>query len=228
MAGVQQLAQALSNLALKPKKQRKRRPRKRQPQPPTPGTSGTVTSQAAGGRRRRRRQGRGCSTTMEGEIILRRRELLLTAKSKAELVGAALIDPNSFSYLKGLAKSFNRFVFRRFNVYWKPAVGTMTDGMVAFGVLWDPVKTVTATRDLVTSLTPVKDMPVWQGNELAPLVCSPPMLAQVKSYAIGQAASGDMAAPGQLLYAVSASATTEKFWGELWVEYEVVLAGTTA
>lgn len=137
--------------------------------------------------------------------------------------------PTRFSWLSGLAKSFDRYRFISCAVEYKAAVGTVESGLVTFGPDWDAsAKDVTYKRNMVMALTPICEGPVWQSSRLA---LPPSRLQTRREYRL--MASSDSRTEDQAFdvmpctIAYSCSGSKAITYGELWVEYDVELFGTS-
>lgn len=179
-----------------------------------------------GRRSRRRRNGRG--STIEGQARIRRTELLqevkVTTSNNAYVgnTGALSLSVRDFTWLKTLAGAFDRVTWHYMRVFWKPAVGTTTDGLFALGIDWNlSTRAEDVTRAKVLACQPVMDVPVWQPAEI---VCPAAKLMSRKEYVLGSPDLADIQ-PGRLLYDVPKVA---KVFGEIWIEYDVTLFGTSA
>lgn len=179
--------------------------------------------------RRRQRTGRvgpGRVINPEGTVVIARCELLEEVKgSKNGNKGAIYLQPLKFTWLKGLAGSFDRVSWVSASVIWKPAVGTNSDGLICYGVDWNS-NTVPNTRAGILALTPIADHPVWQSTEANPLILPASKLQSRKDYAV----TGDSTVPafdkgpGVLAWAITSEDV--KVYGELWIHYHVRLFGT--
>lgn len=167
-----------------------------------------------------------------GEIRIRRRELLVSAKSGAdpgkEAIFSSQLYPSSFPWLKNVAKCFERFKWNRLEFTWRPAVGTTTNGLVTYGILWDPAAKAPDSRDKVSALTPVMDHPFWQSTENSPLTIAGPRLRARNWYNMSSTDVSD-SSPGLFALAFAfGSSVINTLMGEIWVEYDIVLDGTVS
>lgn len=132
---------------------------------------------------------------------------------------------NFLPWLAGLASSWERIIWHTLEVSWRPSVGTTTNGIIAYGVDWDPKKADAApTRAQVTSLTPVKDHPIWQATDSMPLRAARNMLQSRKHYILRGAELLD-SCPGSILVSVINAPKDLSSLGELWCRYDVTLLG---
>lgn len=217
MQGLKQLVVQHQNRGPKRTGRRKKRTGR---QVVAPQVQEPIMRAAKSGRRRTR------NTQSDGSMTVTRDELLKVVSvdtGKTVASGSVKLHPDSFSWLKGVAKSFERAVWKNARVYWKPAVGTHVNGLLVAGVDWAS-KMDGADRSKIQALTPIMDFPVWQGNATNPMVLPPSRLMSRKEYVLASSAAED-SAPGSLVY----NCTTGQagFMGELWVRYTVQLFGTT-
>lgn len=175
----------------------------------------------------------------EGHMRVSRDELLFAATTddKGSLFASIPLNPTVpqkgttttfFNWLSGLAKSYEMIVWHKLEVSWRSAVGTTQDGMVAYGIDWQVRDTAydpgqVQRRPAVTSLTPVKDHPIWQSTDAMPLRAAVKFLQSRKHYIMRSSEIVDTA-PGSLLLSVM-NGPARKDVGELWVRYDVSLLG---
>lgn len=193
-------------------------------------TSGASTSASAAPRRRKKRKSRSSNSIGEqGTVTLQRRELLGTVKVASNATSATGhfdILPDSFSLLKTIAASFDRIQWKRLNVYYKPAVGSTVGGLVTVGMDWDWSTSDNVNRAKISGLTPSFTCAVWQDNESKPMVLPSQRLMSRLWYTpkIGEYVDKG---PGKLHWAADIEAfKAEKVFGELWVDYSVIMQGT--
>lgn len=130
-----------------------------------------------------------------------------------------------FSWLSGLAASYERIVWHKLEVSWRPAVGTTESGIICYAVDWDPKDTGAAvTRPMVTSLTPVKDHPIWQATDSMPYRAPVGFLQSRKHYVMRATEIADTC-PGSLLVSLENGPASKSLVGELWIRYDVTLIG---
>lgn len=181
--------------------------------------------QSTSGTRRRKKRG---MSTVDGQMRVSRDELLASVSvpaQKASIAGIENLTPKSFSWLSNVARSFERCVFHSAQVYWRPAVGTNTDGMICYGVDWN-WSAGTPTRETVVAKTPAFDHAVWQDTRKQPMILPASKLASRKEYLLDSAQTQDTG-PGQIVYAAQSTVMDkEKFLGELWIRYDITLFGT--
>lgn len=183
-----------------------------------------------GSRRRRRRRGGGNGVIANsGEVTLSRVELLTSVELPANKgEGAAAVEllpsANVMSWLYKISVAFDRIVWMRARVTWKPCVGTTTNGSLVYGVDWNSNKSG-PTRESVQALTPNVENAVWQA---ATLVLPQDRLMTRRYYNLNSASKEDRQ-PGTLSYHVKGAAqATAQPLGDLWIEYTVRLSGTQA
>lgn len=167
----------------------------------------------------------------EGHMRVSRDELLtvVTAGSSGDASLTILADPvrskDDFPWLSGIASSWERVVWHKLELSWRSAVGTTTDGMVAYGLDWNsPSSSKTSPkREEIVALTPVHDHPIWQSTDGRPLVGPANMLRSRNQYIMGSTDSND-AAPCSIMVNVSGGPANKKV-GELWVRYDLTMSG---
>lgn len=175
-------------------------------------------------RTRTRRQEARSTRLLDGELRIKRKELLESvalAEGKTELVLTKKLIVDSFPWLGNLAKSFEKVKWHAMKAYWKPAVGTTEGGLVTVGMRWDTTKE-SENRVAVAAQTPSQTCAIWEDGERRPLVLPPARLMTRAWYIIGEEKSDS--GPGMLEVGISGPAG--KVLGEVWVEYSVTLAGT--
>nr|QQO81430.1 capsid protein precursor [Soybean thrips permutotetra-like virus 3] len=158
-----------------------------------------------------------------------REELMftVTTDSKGWYGASVPINPLSakdqFSWLAGLASSWERIVWNSLSFHWRSAVGTTADGSVAYGVDWESNNSMPKDRTVVTSLSPVADHPVWQTTQGKPMVCPKRLLQSRLQYLLTQ---GDVADRGPGVFKVMVQgAAASKMIGEFWISYDVSMYG---
>lgn len=185
----------------------------------------------------RRRKKRASAT--QGSIVVSRKELIKTVTleaSASDVGGNIILAPSSFTWLAGLAKSFEDYQWQSLRIWWRPAVGTSTSGMIAYGVDWNFSSAGNKTckllhvespkRNQVVALTPSADHAIWQDTTSRSLVL-PANLMRTRRWFVLGTEKADLA-PGQLAYAATSDAAGAggKFLGEIWASYSVRLFGT--
>jgi len=227
---VNALVQALQRLAVQPQPQQgKRKKRNRRRGKGYDGGIIVPTGQPGMPPRPNPRNGLGLISGTEASMRVRRAEVMfmITTAPGGTYGGAIPLNPiqskDQFSWLAGLATSWERIVWNRLAFSWRSAVGTTTDGLVAYGVDWEANTTVPTNRGQVAALYPVADHPVWQSTQNVPLVLPVAMLQSRRHYLLNE---GDLAdrCPGTLKIGVQ-GAPGAKVVGEIWVEYDVVMLG---
>lgn len=174
---------------------------------------------------RRRRRAPRSDVGTSGSIRVRRCELFQTVTVDTKnnpAYGSVTIVPSSsvMTWLNGVSKSFDRIKWHKCRLYWKSAVGTMTDGLITFGVDFDSSATINS-RASVTALTPVYDGPVWQTG--ASINIPQNRLSTRNQYSITSSDKFDQTF-GSLAYYCNGS--DKKSYGDIWIEYDVTLSGT--
>lgn len=129
-----------------------------------------------------------------------------------------------------MSSSFERYRWESVQIYWRGATGTTFGGLIAFGVDWtgrSKLSGVGIDRKKVTGLTPLCDVPVWTDSTNRPLSLPKGELQTRPWYGLGDVTEID-AGPGNLAFSVyHDTVTSEKFLGEFWIRYRVLLQGTT-
>lgn len=219
---------AMSSISVQAPSKRKRSRKPRKSPANVPAAEGAVYQQPGPSVRRRRPATSGCNPG-QGEVRVGRRELLKAVNATdpgQSVLYTIQILPENLPWLKGLAKAFERYKWRSVSISWRPAVGTTTNGMVAYGCAWDVPSESPPDRDAVVSLTPVNDHPVWQSSEKTPLRPPVSRLQSRPWYNLGGSDAFDRA-PFSVQFALSStSAAKSSLVGELWVTYDIVLMGT--
>lgn len=179
-----------------------------------------------GGNRARSRIGNG------GRIVLSRDELLVQVKTspgKLESTFSVDLKPSTgvMPFLFRLALCYQRIKWIRAHISWRPACGTNTNGIVSYGVAYNNTRSIT-TRELVTSLTPCNDHPVWQSTGITPLIIPTDMLMSRKWYALNTSADDPFDQQmGKFYVGISHdNATAAESRGEFWISYTVEMEGT--
>lgn len=195
---------------------KKKRTRRRKNQPamggPTPGTSGSVGVSKF-------------NMTQQGMCRMKRDELLasITTSNAGDFIKTLEISPLAFNWLKTVAGAFDRYIYHHVSFFWRPAVGTLTNGSLAVGVDYRFTGNVN-THERVVSLFPSMSVPVWQDTTGRPLVIPPRLLMSRREYTLGLTNKSD-AMPGDLCVHLHCSEKSA-FVGDLWVRYDVTFMGT--
>lgn len=182
-------------------------------------------------RKRKRNGAAGSSTSVnsDAQINISRTEVIAVIKtdSTGGVTGHVDLIPDSFGFLKGLAKCFDRFRWDAFKVFYKPAVGSTIGGFVSVGMDWDFAGTDVA-RAKLSGYSPNFTTAAWTDTESRPMVF-PSSRLQSRSWYMPNAGSSVAyvdKGPGKIHYAVESSAKSTTI-GELWCSYRVTMAGTT-
>lgn len=165
-----------------------------------------------------------------GRIILSREELLIqvvtTANSTESVTGKSLKpSANLMPFLFRLSSCYQRIRWLSMQIFWKPAVGTNTNGIISYGVAFNNQQI--KTRAGVLSLTPCCDHAVWQGSG-APLTVPAEMLMTRRWYVLNATGenSFDEAVGTFHLGLTHDSKSTADSRGEFWIRYRVEMEGT--
>lgn len=176
---------------------------------------------------RRKKNGGGVSD--DGVIHLRRCELLKTitlSANSGDATGEVDLFPSSFSFLKGLYKSFDRLRWNSLEFYYKPAVGTTYGGLVSMGIDWDFVGTGVYSRQQISALTPTSTCAAWADTQNTPMRL-PANRIQSRMWYTPQSGENVDKGPGSLAWAASGTTETKATTlGEIWVRYSVTMSGT--
>lgn len=176
------------------------------------------------GRRRRRGAGSNAITSDAGAITVSRCEFVAEVKKDSDYF---VLSPLRLPWLKGLAASFDRYVWLKAHIVYKAAVGTTKSGLVAVGPDWDSYHSTSYSRQDVLAYTPVYESPVWQSGRLA---LPPSRLMTRKEYRLkewtSQATEGEVFDLFPCVVVYNCSGTETITYGEIWVEYTVRLIGT--
>lgn len=165
-----------------------------------------------------------------GTLTITKRELLTTvtlAAEQAETLGSIPLVCGSFPYLKGLSASFDRVVFRKMHLWFKPAVGTTYPGRVSMGVDWD-FKSKPTERKQLAGFTPTATAAAWEDTEKAQMVLPRSSLQSRTFYSTsGPKTEYVDQGPGMLHWGVSGKEDPKiATISEIWAEYTVTLSGT--
>lgn len=176
-------------------------------------------------RRKPRARKERTAVSVDGEIHMKRHELVSTLKANnAKLSDNIVIKPASFNFLTGIAPSFERSRWLKLHFYYKPAVAVTTGGLVAMGVDWDGT-TAVSDREKVLAFTPSQSIPVWQDSQAKPLVL-PASRLQSRTWYAHNSSTALESSVGTLRIAGTTTAETNSVVGEVWVYYEMVMQGT--
>lgn len=162
----------------------------------------------------------------DGTIRVKRKEFLASIENG---FGYKLIHPSKFAWLKGLATLYDRYVLHSVQVFWKPAVGTNTTGMMMMGIDWDGKSDLTTDEKAklaVMSAQPCFEVPVWQMGSMS---LPKNKLMSRKSYLTETPKEpfeiGDIEnyCPGCIMYCCTIPKGTAA--GHLWVEIDISFSG---
>lgn len=227
-ADINRLIATLQKVSLVPGPQKKRRRNRRrggnQAAVVAPAVQNPVMNGNGSGRRRKGR--RGGAVTSDGSMAIQREELVAEIKV-SKLTGSLDLNPYNFTWLKTVAKAYDRCTWVSAQVFYKPAVGTSTNGLVVYGVDWNSAPPTNFDRAKIQAYTPVSDHPVWQETRTRPLVLPSAKLMSRKEYLLTSGEKVDQQ-PGTLCWAHSATSPTDMVLGELWIRYHIRFFGTTA
>lgn len=192
----------------------------------------SVQQQALPGssRKRKRKRGKRCAQPGEGEVVMRRVELLREFKSTSNATSTNdYVDlvPGNLQLLKTLWKVFERIKWVRCHVMWKPAVAATYGGTVSYGADWSLALT-DVTKAQVVACTPHLHHQLFRDSSSNPLVLPSARLMSRQWYVDSANDVADKAPARVIVQMEYAAAAAVVPLGELWVDYEVVLSGTRA
>lgn len=148
---------------------------------------------------------------------------LVVPKGAKTASGTCSIKPSALAFLKTLANSFERIKWLAVQVVYKPAVGTVRDGVVTIGADWNWSDPKTTRQD-IAAYTPTQSGSVFKEFRIT----LPQDRLQSRLW-YSTAGTGMDSGPAQICWAVDAySKDADLTVGELWVNYTVHLDGTTA
>lgn len=222
--------------AMQTPSKKSRRRRNKAAVTPAPSTVGAsqpafVSVSGPSGTRRRKRRARGRVDAGVGTMTLQRREYLrdVTVGVKGALVLDYIdIIPANFEFLQQF-KMFDRVKWNKLHIFYKPGVGSITNGFVNYGVLWGFDKTLPTKRSGISALTPNAGHAVWADGEPRPIVC-PVSKLQTRPWFTPDDSDSVEKGPGRIVIGAESSGnsgTTVQVVGELWVDYSVTLTGSS-
>lgn len=249
VAQVQSLVDRMANLGVGGKRRRSRRPRATVANFGIPAGEGSFANVVRSNGRGRRRRGNNLGPSPKigngGQITITRCELFqpVVVKANADNGFAGYTCPiipgtTYMLFLGKLAACYTRIRWESMQFDWRPAVGTTQSGIITYGTrLMDDTGSTggtpnpPASRQVVSSLFPVNDHPVWQ--TAAPLVVSKKLLQSRQWYATSPSGGLPAApfdsfdyAPGSLQIGAQVFTTADLFLGEIWVSYTATLDGS--
>lgn len=132
------------------------------------------------------------------------------------------LSPTKLPFLAGFTKMFDRYVYHRIRIVYRPSCGSTTSGSLIVGIDWDSKKSANLTYKVISNLTPVMDLPLWQGGTL---VLPPSKLMTRKEYIINTDDTDEFdSTPGFVCFA--ATGATAQTAGHLWIDYDISFFGT--
>lgn len=160
----------------------------------------------------------------DGSCMITRSEMLTSvtiSSGQSSVTGISALHPSSFSWLKGIARSYEQIVWLSAVVEWRSACATSTQGSLVIGVDW--TKTSALTREQAQALVPNLEVPVWGPARTLKLPSQ--RLMTRRAYNLDDSSSTDKQ-PGSVAYVVTASrVSSDTFMGDIWVHYRVKLMG---
>lgn len=181
-------------------------------------------------KRRNRRQARaeafGPSNFNQPNVVLpiTRVELLrsVTMGAQSQLVSDYAVlfaDQTTMPWLSKLTSAFGQIQWLHLEVFWKPSVGSVTNGRIIFAFDGDG-KAEVSTKAQLLALSPLYDTVIWQDTQSRPLIVPRAMLKPNYVYSL-DAEQNALKSPGCIKWYATGPAATEL--GELWVKYKVKL-----
>lgn len=168
-----------------------------------------------------------------GVIHIKRTEMLKEVQataSRSDTFDTIPLSTDQFAYLKTLANNFENVQWNSIRIFWVPAVGTNSNGMITYGCDYKFTKAKT-TRSDITSFTPSASHPIWCDTTNKPLTVPKVNLMTRKFYSTGTPTSNDQRdyAPLSLSYGANHD-NKSAVWslGEFWISYSLTLSGTSA
>lgn len=214
-------------MSVKPQALKKKRANRRKQQVAVvaPPVQEPVIRAAGAKTRKQRRNGGGPS--VDGSITIAREEMILSI-TKANESGSFDLDVSKLPWLKTIAKAYERYTWLSAKIYYKPAVGTNTNGLIVYAVDWNSNPPKDMTRAAIQAHTPVSDHPVWQDTRPRPMVLPTSRLQSRKEYLSGAPEKIDLQ-PGTFIYNNSAYEPGKSdLIGEIWLSYKIHFFGTVA
>jgi len=130
------------------------------------------------------------------------------------------LSPRLFPFLKQFSHHFEMWKPVYINLVYKPSVGTTVGGSVLMGIDWNH-RGIPKKRGDIAAYTPNCSTPVLKEA----LMTLPKAQLNSRPWFSLEDTMSLSSAPGRVWY--SASGEKETAVGELWVEYHVLLAGTS-
>lgn len=124
----------------------------------------------------------------------------------------------SFPWLSGIARNYDRYRFRKLTYKYVPVVGTSTNGRVAIGFDPDVLDPIPVLSSDFYSLPKYKSGPVWEEHTLEIPMRNATLFTRIATVADSDQKTYDF---GSLFIYINASDTALK--GDLFVEYEIEL-----
>lgn len=176
------------------------------------------------------RKRKGKANSPANSLTLTRRELLISLNVTNDGLGVSAfvpIIPANMNFLKKFSM-FDRVRWNKLEFFYKPCVGSTTDGSVSYGVKWAFDAQAKKNRGDISQLTPNASHAIWFDGEARPMRCPLQKLRTRMWYDPGDTSDNVEQGPG--VFYVSADAPDKKkgfLIGEIWVDYSVTLMGTT-
>lgn len=177
-------------------------------------------------KRQKNRNSVMATPSSSGSITIKRSEMIKSVTTDASgNVGyiSLLIHPDSFAFLKNLSKSFEMVRWNSVSIRYVTALGSTEGGLISIGFKPNPEATG-YNRVQVMAMTPSLSC-VCHSNSRR-LVVPKDKLQPVKWFYLKAGAQEDKE-PGSFGIVVDSSKKSTTI-GELWVDYDVTLSGTTS
>lgn len=169
--------------------------------------------------------------TPEGRIIIKHREFVDEFFQPAGLLIKTSFEVNPvnkfvFPWLSKVAKAFDNFKFRKFNVEWITSCPTSASGqyLLAYDPSPKPIADISIRK--LGGQTGAKEMPVWANRSIK---ATQDQLNSLPRYYIGHNfEKGTTYNAGHFYLVHSSSQPADNLVGSMWVDYEVELYNPTA
>lgn len=160
------------------------------------------------------------------DVVITKTELVATIKVEAgkdtNSGKLAMTTGGDLPWLKVMANSFERSLWRSLRAEYRPACAMTQAGRFTMGFDWDWSGEAT-DRTKISAYQPNCGGVVFQACSL-----SVPLGRGPQKWYYAKAADGVNKGPGELVWAVESAATEATVMGEIWITYTVVLSGPRA
>lgn len=234
---LQQVINLLSKMSAGGPTRRQRGRRTSAQQVPLASASTTAaTPPRFGGRGRRGRgQGRGRGGLManpnSGDVMITKTEIVkgvTIVKNASTAVGSIDLAPDSFPWLQGVFKAFERVSWKQVTVWWVTKVPATEGGTIGIGIDWDG-KGEATTLTALSGYSPNKSCPVYAGSQACNLKL-PANRLHGRAWYVPLDSDWANKMPAVIRFVVEASkaATVDTNYGYIYCSYKVILSGTRA